>query len=115
MIFHSRKYNKHIFEQIYTTKKNVNTDLTTHATYIVSDELVDEIQDELFERDEHRNIVDFDYRVLTENYRHGDRTQISKTVHKSRTWATKIQEKITGGHELAEAVLEPEEDDIDIG
>ena len=115
MIFHSRRYNKHLFEQIYTTKKNVNTDLTTHATYIVSDELVDEIQDELFERDEHGNIVDFDYGVLIDNYRHGDRTQISKTLHKSRTWATKIQEKLTRGHELAEAVLEPENDDIDIG
>ena len=115
MIFHSRRYNKHLFEQIYTTKKNVNTDLTTHATYIVSDELVDEIQDELFERDEDGNIVDFDYGVLIDNYRHGDRTQISKTLHKSRTWATKIQEKITRGHELAEAVLEPDNDDIDIG
>ena len=106
IMFHSSRYNKYLFEQMYTTKNNMNSQLTTHATYILSDELVEQIRNQLFTTDKEGNITDFDYKVLTDTYRHGDKTQVSKTLHKSRSWISQLRKKITGGHRLAQPVLE---------
>lgn len=115
ILFHSNKYNKYIFEQMYTTKHDLNLQLTTHATYVLSEDLVEQLDAQLFARDKDGNITDFDYRTLIDAYRYGDKTEASKTLHKSKSWISQLKKKITGGHKLAHTVLEHEEDNIEIG
>lgn len=114
ILFHSSKYNKYIFEQMYTTKNDMNSQLTTHATYVLSDELAESLDEDLFIRDKDGNIVDFNYRTLIDAYRYGDKNDASKTLHKSRSWISQLKKKITGGHKLAQTVLE-QENNMEIG
>ena len=117
IMFHFQTYGKNLFEQMYTTKDGENTELTTHASYILSDELVEALQNQLFKLDDQGNIIGFDFGVLIDAYKHGDRTQISKTLHKSGSWARLLREKITGGNELAQQPILAQDvaEDIDLG
>ena len=117
IMFHFQTYGKNLFEQMYTTKDGENTQLTTHASYILSDELVEALQNQLFKLDDQGNIIGFDFGVLIDAYKHGDRTQISKTLHKSGSWARLLREKITGGNELAQQPILAQDvaEDIDLG
>ena len=114
ILFHSSKYNKYIFEQMYTTKNDMNLQLTTHATYVLSDDLAESLDSDLFIRDKDGNIIDFNYRTLIDTYRYGDKDEASKTLHKSKSWISQLKRKITGGHKLAQTVLE-QDNNIEIG
>lgn len=112
IIYYSPKYDKFMFEQIYTTSKGVNSDLTSHATYIISSELEKAIRKELYEFDKDENIIDFNYDALINEYRNNNnRDMVDKVLHKGKSWSNRLNMKVTQGFDVPNTVIEKQTDE----